>query len=435
MEIHGPNSLRSVLAPGGWLLAAAILLHAGLVTPTVPIVTLLYDGAVLAGLLLALRFHSSRVFFGLIVLFLAERALSYFVFGRGPVTDTGRTAVTLIGVLVPLNFVVLAFLQERGFAFANVAPPSLLLFVQSVIVAVMCRPPEPGGPHSSHRVYAAATLPFSALLAFATAAVVLLARSLALRRPVERAFLWATATAFLALQFRGTGLLSIAYFATAAFILTVSVVDTSYLLAYHDELTALPSRRAFNTALLGLQAPYSIAMVDIDHFKRFNDTYGHDTGDQVLQLVANRLARVTGGGQAYRCGGEEFAVLFPSKTTKDVVDHLEQLRAVIEKSTFRLRGKDRRQLARGPDRRHQRARGRGQTGRAIRELTRNSGPLDLSVTVSIGVASSGQERFDPDSVILAADKALYRAKAGGRNRVETASFPRRRVRVKAAGIA
>jgi len=63
------------------------------------------------------------------------------------------------------------------------------------------------------------------------------------------------------------------------------MVETSYLLAYHDELTALPSRRAFHEALLRLQPPYSIAMVDIDHFKRCNDTYGHDTGDEVLRLV------------------------------------------------------------------------------------------------------------------------------------------------------
>jgi len=94
-----------------------------------------------------------------------------------------------------------------------------------------------------------------------------------------------------------------------------SIVETSYLLAYHDELTTLPSRRAFHDALLRLEAPYSIAMVDIDHFKRCNDTYGHDTGDQVLRMVASRLARVSGGGQAYRCGGEEFAILFSGKRT------------------------------------------------------------------------------------------------------------------------
>jgi diguanylate cyclase (GGDEF)-like protein len=274
-------------------------------------------------------------------------------------------------------------------------------------------------------------LAFSTVIALAAAAVVLLIRYLLFRKPVESGLLWALAAGALALRFGGAGRIPAAYFATAAFILAVSMVETSYLLAYHDELTTLPSRRAFHEALLRLQAPYSIAMVDIDHFKRCNDTYGHDTGDQVLRMVAARLARVTGGGQAYRCGGEEFAIVFPGKTTKDVLEHLEQLRANIEASSFRLRGnnKDRRQEARGPDRRNQR--GRAQAGRAIRQLVRAAASDELSVTASIGVASSGSERSSADEVVQAADKALYRAKAAGRNRVETAGATRRR-RAKAA---
>ena len=207
-------------------------------------------------------------------------------------------------------------------------------------------------------------------------------------------------------------------------------MENSYLLAYHDELTTLPSRRAFNDALLRLQHPYSIAVVDIDHFKRFNDTHGHDTGDQVLRLVAAGLARVTGGGQAFRCGGEEFNILFPGKSTAQVVDHLEQLRAAVESSEFRMRGGDRRQVQRGPDRRS-----RSRKADAIRQLAQNSVPTPLSVTISVGAATSSKAGADPESVLQAADKALYRAKANGRNRVETASGLPRRTRTKAAGIA
>jgi diguanylate cyclase (GGDEF)-like protein len=225
------------------------------------------------------------------------------------------------------------------------------------------------------------------------------------------------------------------YFASAAFLLAGSIVETSYLLAYHDELTTLPSRRAFHDALLRLESPYSIAMVDIDHFKRCNDTYGHDTGDQVLRMVATRLARISGGGQAYRCGGEEFAILFSGKTTNDVLDHLEKLRADIEASTLRLRGPDRRQETRGPDRRNQRSSKRIQTGHAIRQLSQQAPSNELSVTASIGVATSRRENPSAEEVIQAADKALYRAKAAGRNRIETASAPRRQSRAKSAGIA
>jgi diguanylate cyclase (GGDEF)-like protein len=270
-------------------------------------------------------------------------------------------------------------------------------------------------------------------MAFALAALVLLIRFLLFRKPAESGLLWALAASFLSLRFGGAGRIPDAYFATAASILTLSLIEASYLLAYHDELTALPSRRAFRESLLRLQAPYSIAMVDIDHFKRCNDTYGHDTGDQVLRLVASRLARVGGGGQAYRCGGEEFAVVFPGKSTREVMDHLEQLRAAIESSSFRLRAKDRRQEARGPDRRNAPTPARTRGG--VRQLPAAALPTELSVTASIGVASASQEPTSVEEVINAADKALYRAKAAGRNRIETASAPRRRVRSKAAGIA
>jgi GGDEF domain-containing protein len=266
----------------------------------------------------------------------------------------------------------------------------------------------------------------------ASAGVFLIVRFLVTRKPVESALLWSLCSFSLALHFVGTPRMSTLYWATAACILAVSIVENSYLLAYHDELTTLPSRRAFNDALLTLKDPYSIAVVDIDHFKRFNDTHGHDTGDQVLRLVAGKLAGVTGGGEAYRCGGEEFMILFPGKTTADVAEHLEQLRETIETSQFRMRGDDRRQAPRGPDRRNDKPR-RSRKGHAIRQLSAEPTPTTLSVTVSIGVASS-TEKSNPETVLKAADKALYRAKENGRNRVETTSSPKR-TRVKAAGIA
>jgi GGDEF domain-containing protein len=115
------------------------------------------------------------------------------------------------------------------------------------------------------------------------------------------------------------------------------------------------------------------------------------------------------------------------------MDNLEQLRAEIEASSFRLRGNDRRQEARGADRRNPRAQVRTQTGLAIRQLARGEARNELSVTASVGVATASREDSSADEVIQAADKALYRAKAGGRNRIETASSPRRRGRSKAVG--
>jgi diguanylate cyclase (GGDEF)-like protein len=420
--------MKSLLTPAIWLIAVAALLHTGLLAPGLPVVTFAFYAALVAGLLMAGRFHSARIFFSLLILFLAERAVSYYSAGHLAGSASARTAIAAVGFLLPLDFVLLSFQREKGFSFPQVAPAALVLFVESVIVAVLCQPqPLTASARAAH--HHATGWPFVAIVAFSTAAMILLIRFLLFRQPAQSGMLWALAASFLALLFGGAGRIPTAYFAAAAFILALSIIETSYLLAYHDELTTLPSRRAFNEALLRLEPPYSIAMVDIDHFKRCNDTYGHETGDEVLRLVASRLARVTGGGQAYRFGGEEFAVVFAGKTTPQVLEDLEDLRMRVEDERFRLRGKDRRQEPRGPDRRNAR------TGHKIRELARASAENEVAVTVSIGVAAAGAQGSSPKDIIAAADKALYRAKAGGRNRVEIAGSARRRGRGKAAGIA
>jgi diguanylate cyclase (GGDEF)-like protein len=429
--------MKSLLMPGICLAALALLLHTGLFAPNVAFVTYAFGAATVAGLLLAWRFHSSRIFFALLSLFLAHQAISYFSKGHVAATGPGSTALAAVGILLPLNFILLSFQQEKGFTRSSIASPSLLLFFQSVIVAVLCRPdPAAAAQHALHHAsFSARTpLPFATLLAFAAAGVVLLIRFLLFHKPAEGGLLWALAASLLSLYFGGVGRIPTAYFAAAAFMLAIAIVETSYQFAYHDELTTLPSRRAFHDALLRLESPYSIAMVDIDHFKRCNDTYGHDTGDQVLRMVASRLGRVSGGGQAYRCGGEEFAILFPGKTTGDVMEHLENLRAAIEASKLTVRGPDRRQETRGPDRRSQRAHSRTR-GEAIRQLSRSTSRTEISVTASMGVATSRGGNPSAEEVIQAADKALYRAKAAGRNRIEAAASTRRRSRSKAASIA
>ncbi len=448
MQVWSKTTLKSLLLPGGvLLLGVAVLVYSGWLTLALPALSFLGYCALIGGMLLAWRFHSSRIFFALVVLFLAQEAIALFG-GGGHIApgSPGWTAVQAAAVLVPLDFVLIALIDERGFTVAATAPVGLFLFVQSVIVAVLCRAAEglSSPPVRAHHLAASAVMPLTmpvsiagyALVVFAGAGILLLARFLLIRKPVDSALLWSLSAFFLALRFSGSTRAATVYSATAACILAASIVENSYLLAYHDELTALPSRRAFNDALLRLQHPYSIAVVDIDHFKRFNDTYGHDTGDQVLQLVAVSLSRVTGGGQAFRCGGEEFNLVFPGKTTSEVVDHLERLRMAIESSKFRMRGTDRRETPRGPDRRNEHGRNRARARKAdsIRKLAQPLLPAPLSVTVSVGVATSSQPELRPEDVLQAADKALYRAKANGRNRVETASSTRKKTRV-AAGIA
>lgn len=431
VRIWSRTTLRSLVMPGGILLLGVVLLaYSGWLTLPLPALSFLHYCALFGGMLLAWRFHSSRIFLALLVLALSQQAIGPG--GRIPGTP-GWTLLQAVALMVPMNFVLIALMHERGFTVASLAPVILLLFVESVIVAVLYNTSGLPVPSHPHQLVAKTFLPGYTLTAFASAGLFLLGRFFFTRKPVDSALLWSLAAFFLVLQIAGSPRLSALYSATAAGILATSIVENSYLLAYHDELTTLPSRRAFNDALMRLQEPYSIAVVDIDHFKRFNDTYGHDVGDQVLRLVASHLARVTGGGEAYRCGGEEFTIFFPGKDMADVIDHLERLRVTIEKSQFRMRNEDRRQTPRGPDRRTQRAR-RSRKGDAIRQLAREQNRAALSVTVSIGVAAGTREKSEPDLVLQAADKALYKAKANGRNRIETATIPRRG-RAQAAGIA
>ncbi len=430
MNLWSKGTLKSLVLPGGiLLLAAAVLLEGGFLSIPAAAVDFYYYAVFGAGILLAWRFHSSRVFFALIVLLLAHRAVEFFSSGRAVSTGPGRIAFEAIAFLVPLNFIILSLIPERGLALPAIASRLGLLFFESVFVAVTCRPGEAAGPAFFHpsslgrQLFGWSRIPQLALLLFAAAFAVLLLRFLLYRRAVEAGLLWSLAATFLSLQVGSVGRISSAYVATAGLILVSSIIENSYFLAYHDELTALPARRAFNDALLRLQPPYAVAVVDIDHFKNFNDTYGHETGDQVLRMVAGRLAHVTGGGQAFRVGGEEFSVLFLGKSMQEAVPHLELLRSVIEGSTFRVRGvQQRRRTPRGPDRRvaDGKTGARRKTARSDRTYARSAG-RELSVTVSIGVAEPTARVQEAELVLQAADKTLYRAKQTGRNRVESAT--------------
>jgi diguanylate cyclase (GGDEF)-like protein len=190
--------------------------------------------------------------------------------------------------------------------------------------------------------------------------------------------------------------------------LMAAVAHEAFQMAFRDELTGLPGRRALNERLQRLGRQYVIAMTDIDHFKLFNDKYGHDVGDQVLRAVAARLGRVSGGGCAYRYGGEEFALVFPGKTLEECLPHLEAVRGSIESCALHLRDPQTRPRD-------------DQAGRQIRG---RSSARPVSVTISIGVAQRQLTRPEPEDVIKAADKALYSAKSAGRNCVRVDGISR-----------
>jgi diguanylate cyclase (GGDEF)-like protein len=130
--------------------------------------------------------------------------------------------------------------------------------------------------------------------------------------------------------------------------------------------------------------PFTLVMVDIDHFKNVNDTYGHQAGDAVLYTIAQAVSKgVTPQGIACRYGGEELAVFFPQQTSKNVVKIMEKVRLDIEKTIT------------------------------------NSDNKKISVTISCGVAQRESNQQSIEEVLHTADKALYKAKKGGRNQIKS----------------
>jgi len=160
-------------------------------------------------------------------------------------------------------------------------------------------------------------------------------------------------------------------------------------LATRDQLTGMLNRREFDRILAEEEErsrrfghPFSLILVDIDHFKSVNDTHGHPIGDLVLQAVAHRVA----GGlravdRAARFGGEEFALILMQTDRKAAHEMAQRVCAAVAKEAISI----------GPDK-------------------------ALKITVSAGVAEMPANSSSGADLVAAADKALYAAKAGGRNR-------------------
>jgi diguanylate cyclase (GGDEF)-like protein len=314
----------------------------------------------------------------------------------------GKPLFVLVSVLMPLNALIAFAARERGARY-GMALRWLVLLAAEVLLVIWVDAASAPGDGPAHWALRSPPVPLVGRVIFAAAFATAVWRAYLEPRPLQIANAAALVSFFIGAYWADPeqpGIFA-AFMTAAGVILIVGLLQESHRLAFRDELTGLPGRRALDERLRTLGDQYAVAMVDVDHFKKFNDTHGHDIGDQVLRLVAGRLAQMGGGGIAYRYGGEEFAVLFPEGDLRRATRHLESMRGSIERYKMAVRGPDR---PRNPD------------DTASLRLNR---PVEktLSVTVSIGVAQPGDALRTPAQVLKAADEALYRAKQAGRNRV------------------
>jgi diguanylate cyclase (GGDEF)-like protein len=379
----------------------------------------------LIGTAIALWFNRGRAFIALISLLVAFIAFRIsLAFGRDdfPV----RAVLTAAAIFVPANILLVLLLPERGIVhFRNYR--WLLLGLAEVLItawiATAGHTPLSGTAwHAAleHWLLKATPTPLLGRLLIVAAFVVALVRAWNHRLPLDVGMAGAIVAFFIACEWPNLTVVYGVFVFAAGAMLLLAVLQESHRMAFRDELTGLPGRRALQERLVALGPSFTIAMVDVDHFKKFNDTHGHDVGDQVLRMVGARLAEVDGGGKAFRYGGEEFAVLFADMQLEEALPFLDALRQSIEnyKMSVRTEQQRRSDARRDKDR-------RTMTKSAFALAHPDAPPLrsnraeSLSVTVSIGAAQRTELLDTPDVVIRSADEALYRAKGAGRNRVST----------------
>ena len=299
------------------------------------------------GLALCWVFYNSREFNLFIILAVSFGALSQFFWTSGLAGFQKDLLFNLLCILIPLNFLIFNYLKERGIL--NQYGMRRLLFVVTQIVATfwLVKTNQFGISNYIsmdlliHPLQGKTIINQSGLLAICLSLLLLCVHWLLSPNQLRGSWILALISVIVALQFVHSSQLATLYFIFAGLILLCAIIINSYNLAYKDELTQMPSRRALKQQLSSLGKTYTLAMVDVDHFKKLNDNYGHDVGDEVLKMLAAHLMSVEGGGKAYRYGGEEFTIVFPGKDASTAGVYLNALRNKIASKPFIVRNKKR----------------------------------------------------------------------------------------------
>lgn len=353
----------------------------------------------LIALLLSIYFNKSKLFVLLLFPLFFDLALAF------PNTLFTKLSVTAFWHIAPLvtalGYLLLYALQERGlFSSFGALRTGLGLIILSIGYA--------GLKYYSPTIQQALDTPilhaslhgmskasdFILIIAF-IALVFIFLISLLFEVQSQKAPFWMLCSQMIPFLFLQESSHFILFSLVTSLIAISALVHDAYRMAYVDTLTSIPSRRALEERFLHLGSHYSIAMADIDFFKKFNDKFGHDIGDDVLKLVAKELSHIKNGGKAYRYGGEEFTILFSGKKKEDCIMALEEVRERIFRRGFVIRDKNR------PE-------------KIPQEVKKATTVKKERLSISLGLAMSCKGKT-PNDILKIADDALYKAKESGRN--------------------
>jgi diguanylate cyclase (GGDEF)-like protein len=398
------KTLFSFFIPGGLpFLITVIILNLNIMDRVLPDSTLIYRIIVIgAGLLVGLFFKRMWLMLVILVLALADGALFYFAANTAVNMEGGRLIYQAISFLLPFNLCVFAFMKRKG----DMTWQSIWflggILIQGCAVAFIYQYQSLGFgsflEYSPTKWGLLQAIPLSqlALFAFGIAFAYYLFLYIRTRGVIERSFCWALISVFYALGLSKIGPMSSIYFSTAGLIFVISVIESIYVEGFQDELTDLPTGKSMLGILSQLDRGYTVALIEVDHFKRLRENHGRGVSKEVLRSVGLKLTTVAGGGKPFRYGSEQFAVVFPGMFLSDALPLMEELRQTIKKPGPILTDK------KSPRKKPKRV-----------EVLANK----VQVKVSIGVAERKDLDMTPRQAIANAEKALITAKNEGQDRM------------------
>ena len=351
-------------------------------------------------IILAHKFKRSRMAMISLTLLVSYWFIQYQLYPSNLI-DENRIEFSLVTLLIPLGvFLVYLFrdtdLLNKMFIAYVIAIAFTTYWVYLLLAHLTENPVTTFDSVIFHKVTNISEIPLILIGYITLSMAVSITLLFRFKRPIDNSVYVTLIFVFASLVFSNIPYITCILFSALGALLLIYLISASHKLAFNDPLTGIPARNAMESDLKNLGRKYTIAMLDIDHFKKVNDDYGHVIGDDVLKLIAKKLEKLTGQGKVYRYGGEEFAIIFKGQNKSDSKDYLEFLRAAIERYEMCTLSNTNHVSDKVDD--------------------RDNRSDTLKVTISIGF-SDNRKLSDPGKVLEAADYALYEAKEKGRNRI------------------